>query len=173
VIINDPSPTNDLPSCSFKENVKSPRTVCNKSWTADRIPCKNNFARTKKCFVCGSKSHLIKDCHMYDTVDNFPSVASTATCVPAGSRISLASTSAGRSIPAASRNRSASILAGNRNRSASIHADRSIPAASRNRPTSIHTGTRIPAGRINKPAPFPAGSSVPTGWTNPANIPFF
>nr|GFA32921.1 hypothetical protein [Tanacetum cinerariifolium] len=127
-----------------------------------------SLARFNKC-----KSHLIKDCHVYDTVDNFPSVASAAATVPAGSRISSASTSAGRSIPAANKNRSASIYAGSRNRSASIHADRSIPTASRNRPASIHAGTCIPAGRINKPTPFPAGSSVPTGWTNPAARPFF
>nr|GEW66618.1 retrovirus-related Pol polyprotein from transposon TNT 1-94 [Tanacetum cinerariifolium] len=163
--------TNGLPSCSFKENVKPPRNLCNKSGTAKRIPCKNNFARIKKCFVCGSKSHLIKDCNVYDTVDNFLSVVSKAASVPAGRRNSLASTTAGRSIPAASRNKSASIYAGrsipaaSRNRSASIHAGRSIPAASRNRPTSIHDVNHILAGRINKPTPVPAGSSVPTDLT--------
>nr|GEV81749.1 reverse transcriptase domain-containing protein [Tanacetum cinerariifolium] len=160
--VKDPSLTNDLPSCSFKENVKPPRNLCNKSRTADRIPCKNTFVRTKKCFVCGSKSHLIKECNVHDTVDNFRSVVSKAASVPAGSRNSSASISTGRSIPAASRNRSAS-----------IHADRSISTASRNKPASIHAGKHILAGKINKPAPFPAGSSVPTGWTNPAARPFF
>nr|GFB41819.1 ribonuclease H-like domain, reverse transcriptase, RNA-dependent DNA polymerase [Tanacetum cinerariifolium] len=177
--VKDPSLTNCLPSCSFKENVIPPRNLCNKSGTAERIPCKNNFARTKKCFVCGSKSHLIKDCNVYDIVDNFPSVVSKAAYVPAGSKNSLASTSAGRSIPAASRNRSASIHFGrsipaaSSNRSVSIQAGRSILAASRNRPASIYAGKHIPAGRINKPTPFPAGSSVLTGWTNPAARPFF
>nr|GFA37968.1 ribonuclease H-like domain-containing protein [Tanacetum cinerariifolium] len=160
--VKDPSLTNGLPSCSFKENVIPPRNLCNKSGTAERIPYKNNFARIKKCFVYGSKSHLIKDCNVYDTVDNFPSIVSKAASVPAGGRNSSASTFVGRSIPAASKNRSAS-----------IHAGRSIPAASRNRPASIHAGTRIPAGRINKLAPFPAGSSVPTGWTNPTARSFF
>nr|GEX15904.1 hypothetical protein [Tanacetum cinerariifolium] len=98
--VKDPSLTNDLPSCSFKENVKPPRNL---------------------------------------------------SSVPAGSRNSSASISAGRSIPAASRNRSASIYIG-----------RSIPTASRNRPASIHAGKHILAGKINKLAPFPAGSSVPT-----------
>nr|GEX61982.1 ribonuclease H-like domain-containing protein [Tanacetum cinerariifolium] len=177
--VNDLSPTNGLPSCSFKENVTPPRNLCNKSGIADRIPCKNNFARTKKCFVFGSKSYLIKDCHVYDTVDNVPFVVSKAASIPAGSRNSSASTSVGRSIPAASRNRLASIHAGKsilatiRNRSASIHNGRSILAASRNRSTSIHADRSILAGRINKPVPFPAGSSVPTGWTNPAARPFF
>nr|GEX87935.1 reverse transcriptase domain-containing protein [Tanacetum cinerariifolium] len=88
--VKDPSPTNGFPSCSFKENVKPPRNLCNKSGKADRIYCKNNFVRTKKCFVCGSKSHLIKDCNVN----------------------SSASTFAGRSIPSASSNRPASIYAG-------------------------------------------------------------
>nr|GEW78637.1 ribonuclease H-like domain-containing protein [Tanacetum cinerariifolium] len=127
--VKDQSLTNDLPSCSFKENVKPPRNLCNKSETADRIPCKNTFVRTKKCFVCGSKSHLIKDCNVHDTVDNFLSIVSKTAYVPAGSRNSLASISAGRYIPA-----------GRRTRSASIHAGQSILAASRNRSASIHAG---------------------------------
>nr|GFA15861.1 hypothetical protein [Tanacetum cinerariifolium] len=63
---------------------------------------------------------------------NFPYVVSKASSVPAGSRTSSASTSAGRS----------------------------IPVASRNRPASIYAGRHIPAGRFNKPAPFSAGRSV-------------
>nr|GEZ08664.1 hypothetical protein [Tanacetum cinerariifolium] len=121
------------------------RNLCNKNGIADRIHCKNNFVRTKTCFVCGSKSHLIKDCDVYDNVDNFPSVVLKAAYVPAGSR----------------------------NSSASIFTSRSIPAASRNRPESIHVGRHIPVGRFNKPTPFPAGRSVPTSWTNHAARPFF
>nr|GEV84246.1 hypothetical protein [Tanacetum cinerariifolium] len=143
--VKDPSPTNGFPSCSFKENVKPPRNLCNKSGIADRIHCKNKFVRTKTCFVYGSKSHLIKDCDMYDNVDNIPSVVSKA----------------------------ASVLAGSRNSSASISAGRSIPAASRNRPASIRAGRQIHDDRFNKPAPFLAGRSVPTGWTNHVDRPFF
>nr|GFB87525.1 hypothetical protein [Tanacetum cinerariifolium] len=87
----------------------------------------------------------LKDCDVYDNVDNFPSVVSKA----------------------------AFVLAGSRNSSASISAGRSIPSASRNRPASIHTGRHIHAGRFNKLASFPAGRSVPTGWTNHAARPFF
>nr|GEV07020.1 hypothetical protein [Tanacetum cinerariifolium] len=143
--VKNPSPTNGFPSCSFKENVKPPRNLCNKSKKAKRIHCKNNFVCTTKCFVCGGKSYLIKDCDVYDSVDNFSSVISKAASIPAGSRNSSTSTSAGRS----------------------------IPATSRNRPASIHAGRHIPAGRFNKPAPFPAGRSIPTGWTNHAARPFF
>nr|GEZ78897.1 putative ribonuclease H-like domain-containing protein [Tanacetum cinerariifolium] len=147
--VKDPSLTNGFSGCSFKENVKSTRNLCNKSGIADMIHCKNNFVRFKKCFVCGSKAHLIKDCHVYDIVDNFSSVVLKAASVPAGSRNSSASTTTDRSIHTASRNRSAS-----------IHAGRSILAASRNRPASIYAGRHIPAVRSNKPAPFPAGRTV-------------
>nr|GEZ53768.1 putative ribonuclease H-like domain-containing protein [Tanacetum cinerariifolium] len=139
---------------------------------ADRIPCKNNFARTKKCFVCGNKSHLIKDCHVYDTVDNFLSIVSQAASVPVGSRNSLASTSAGRSIPAASKHRSASIHAGrsisaaSRHRSASIHAGGSIPAASRHRSASIYANGSIPAASKHRSASIYAGRSIPTASRN-------
>nr|GEW06937.1 ribonuclease H-like domain-containing protein [Tanacetum cinerariifolium] len=92
-----------------------------------------------------SKFHLIKDCDVYDTVENFPSVILKAASVPAGSR----------------------------NSSTSISAGRSIPTASRNRPASIHAGRHIPADKINKPAPFPVGRSVPTGRTNHAARSFF
>nr|GEW40523.1 ribonuclease H-like domain-containing protein [Tanacetum cinerariifolium] len=99
--VKDPSLTNGFPSCSFKENVKPTRNLCNKSGLTDRIHYKNNFVCSKKCFVYGSKSHLIKDYDVYDNVDNVPSVVSKAVSVPAGSRHSLASTSAGSTNPAA------------------------------------------------------------------------
>nr|GEX05814.1 putative ribonuclease H-like domain-containing protein [Tanacetum cinerariifolium] len=188
--VKDPSPTNGFPSCSFKKNVKPTRNLCNKSGLADRIHCKNKFVRSKKCFVCGSKSHLIKDCEVYDTVDNFPFVVSKAASVPVGSRHSSASTSAGSSIPAASRNRPTSIHAGrsnpaaSRNRPTSIHAGRSIPAASRNKPSSIHASRSIPVASRNRPASIHASRSIPAasrnrptsihaGRSNPAARPFF
>nr|GFA82960.1 ribonuclease H-like domain-containing protein [Tanacetum cinerariifolium] len=51
--VKDPSHTNGIPSCSFNENVKPPRNLCNKSGIADRIHCKNNFVRTKTCIPAG------------------------------------------------------------------------------------------------------------------------
>nr|GEX71756.1 hypothetical protein [Tanacetum cinerariifolium] len=133
--VKDPSLTNGLPSCSVKENVKPPRNLCNKSGTADRIPCKNNFAHTKKCFVCDSKSHSIKDCHVYDTVDNFPSVVSKVASVPTGNRNSSASTFAGGSIPAASRTYQHLFMI--------------------NKPTPFSAGSSVPTGWTNPAArPF-------------------
>ncbi|GKA05736.1 putative ribonuclease H-like domain-containing protein [Tanacetum coccineum] len=60
--IEDPNSTAGSPSFSCSENVKSPRIICNKSGMNNRNVCKNNSVRVKKCFVCGSKLHLIKDC---------------------------------------------------------------------------------------------------------------
>nr|GEZ18022.1 hypothetical protein [Tanacetum cinerariifolium] len=136
--VKDPSPTNGIPSCSFNENVKPPRNLCNKSGIADRIHCKNNFVRTKTCFVYGSKTHLIKDCDVYD---NVPSVVSKAAYVPAGSKKFSASISAGRSIPAASRNRPAS-----------IHTGRRIPAGRFNKPTPFPAGRSVLTGWTNHAA---------------------
>nr|GEX29805.1 ribonuclease H-like domain-containing protein [Tanacetum cinerariifolium] len=49
-----------------------------------------------------------------------------------------------------------------KNSSASTSAGRSIPAASSNRLASIHAGRHITAGRFNKPAPFTAGTKDET-----------
>ncbi|GJY73759.1 hypothetical protein Tco_0478190 [Tanacetum coccineum] len=74
--VEDPNSTTGSPSFSCSENVKSPRTICNKSGMNNRnaysVPCK-----------------------------------SKAASVPAGSRNSPASVTAGGSDPAASRNRPA------------------------------------------------------------------
>ncbi|GJV02689.1 hypothetical protein Tco_1336258 [Tanacetum coccineum] len=104
--VEDPNSTTGSPSFSCSENVKSPRIICNKSGMNNRNVCKNNFVRVKKCFVCGSKLHLIKDCDFYNCVDSVP-CKSKAASVPAGSRNSPASVTAGGSDPAASRNRPA------------------------------------------------------------------
>ncbi|GJT29138.1 putative ribonuclease H-like domain-containing protein [Tanacetum coccineum] len=86
--------------------------------------CKNNSVRVKKCFVCGSKLHLIKDCDFYNYVESIP-CKSKAAFVPAGSR----------------------------NSPASVAADRSDPAASRNGPAVNSAGRPNPAGWSKRPAP--------------------
>ncbi|GKD91843.1 putative ribonuclease H-like domain-containing protein, partial [Tanacetum coccineum] len=60
------SSTNDDSSFSFKENVKFPRNLCNKSGINSRSLCKRKSFSSKTCFVCGSKFHLIKDCDFYE-----------------------------------------------------------------------------------------------------------
>ncbi|GJS80384.1 hypothetical protein Tco_0730265 [Tanacetum coccineum] len=149
--VEDPNSTTGSPSFSCSENVKSPRIICNKSGMNNRNVCKNNSVRVKKCFVCGSKLHLIKDCDFYNCVDSVP-CKSKAASVPAGSR----------------------------NLSASVTADGSDPAASRNRPAVNSAGRpkpteRVghPAGWSKRPAPVSAGRPVSAGWLNPAARPYF
>ncbi|GJT04024.1 copia protein [Tanacetum coccineum] len=149
--VEDPNSTAGSPSFSCSENVKSPRIICNKSGMNNRNVCKNNFVRVKKCFVCGSKLHLIKDCDFYNCVDSVP-CKSKAASVPAGSRNSSASVTADGSDPAASRNRPA------------------VNSAGRPKPTE-----RVghPAGWSKRPAPVSAGRPVSAGWLNPAARPYF
>ncbi|GJZ79446.1 hypothetical protein Tco_0644283, partial [Tanacetum coccineum] len=149
--VEDPNSTAGSPSFSCSENVKSPRIICNKSGMNNRNVCKNNSVRVKKCFVCGSKLHLIKDCDFYNCVDSVP-CKSKAASVPAGSG----------------------------NLSASVTADGSDPVASRNRPAVNSAGRpkpteRVghPAGWSKRPAPVSAGRPVSAGWLNPAARPYF
>ncbi|GJW67185.1 putative ribonuclease H-like domain-containing protein [Tanacetum coccineum] len=142
--VEDPNSTAGSPSFSCLENVKSPRIFCNKSGMNNRNVCKNNSVRVKKCFVCGSKLHLIKDCDFYNCVDSVP-CKSKAASVPAGSR----------------------------NSSASVTAGGSDPAASRNRPAVNSAGRPNPAGWSKRPAPVSAGRPVSAGWLNPAARPYF
>ncbi|GJS59035.1 ribonuclease H-like domain-containing protein, partial [Tanacetum coccineum] len=58
--------TNDDSSFSFKENVKPPRNLCNKSGINSRSLCKRKSFGSKTCFVYGSKFHLIKDYDFYE-----------------------------------------------------------------------------------------------------------
>ncbi|GJV45559.1 hypothetical protein Tco_1430095 [Tanacetum coccineum] len=138
-----PSSTNDDSSFSFKENVKPPRNLCNKSGINSRSLCKRKSFGSKTCFVCGSKFHLIKDCDFYEkqlelhnkpmwnNVANIPSFVPKAASVPAGSR----------------------------------NRPTSVPAGSRNRPTSV------PAGSRNRPTSVPAGRPFSAGWKNHAARP--
>ncbi|GJV44112.1 putative ribonuclease H-like domain-containing protein [Tanacetum coccineum] len=142
--VEDPNSTAGSPSFSCLENVKSPRIFCNKSGMNNRNVCKNNSVRVKKCFVCGSKLHLIKDCDFYNCVESVP-CKSKAASVPAGSRNSPASDNAGGS----------------------------NPAASRNRPAVNSAGRPNPAGWSKRPAPVSAGRPVSAGWLNPAARPYF
>ncbi|GJS96996.1 putative ribonuclease H-like domain-containing protein [Tanacetum coccineum] len=126
-----PSSTNDESSFSFKENVKPPRNLCNKSGTNSRSLCKRKSFVSKTCFVCGSKFHLIKDCDFYEKqleLHNKPmwnNVANIPSFVPKAA-----------SVPAGSRNKPTSVPAGSRNKPTSV------PAGSRNKPTCVPAGSR-------------------------------
>ncbi|GKD52488.1 ribonuclease H-like domain, reverse transcriptase, RNA-dependent DNA polymerase [Tanacetum coccineum] len=100
------------PSFSVKENVKSPRNFCNRNGSNNRSLCKNKSFCFKKCFVCGSKSHLIKDCDYYanqlnlntapvwKNVENIPSFVPRPAYFPAGSRNRPTSVPTSRPFPA-------------------------------------------------------------------------
>ncbi|GKE53044.1 putative ribonuclease H-like domain-containing protein, partial [Tanacetum coccineum] len=136
-----PSSTKDNPSFSFKENVKPPRNLCNKSGVNSRSLCNRKSFGSKTCFVCGSKFHLIKDCDFYEKqleLNNKPmwtNVANIPSFVPKAA-----------SVPAGSRNRQTSVPTGSRNRTTSV------PAGSRNRPTSVPAGRPFSAGWKNTTA---------------------
>ncbi|GJS48830.1 putative ribonuclease H-like domain-containing protein [Tanacetum coccineum] len=85
-----PSSTNDDSSFSFKENVKPPRNLCNKSGINSR-----RLYGSKTCFVCG-----------IDTTSFLVGSRNRPTSVPAGSR------NRPTSVPAGSRNRPTSVPAG-------------------------------------------------------------
>ncbi|GKF26601.1 hypothetical protein Tco_0082495, partial [Tanacetum coccineum] len=109
---DDQGPCNvtQSPSFSFKENVKTPRNLCNRN---NISLCKNKSFGSKKCFVCGSKFHLIRDCDFYENqlrlnnapvwknVENIPSFVPRPAYVPAGSRNRPTYVPAGRPFPAA------------------------------------------------------------------------
>ncbi|GKA49182.1 putative ribonuclease H-like domain-containing protein, partial [Tanacetum coccineum] len=76
---DDQGPCNvtQSPSFSFKENVKTPRNLCNRNGSNNISLCNNKSFGSKKCFVCGSKFHLIRDCDFYENQNR-------TTSVPAG-----------------------------------------------------------------------------------------
>ncbi|GJU81324.1 hypothetical protein Tco_1283689, partial [Tanacetum coccineum] len=112
---DDQGPCNvtQSPSFSFKENVKTLRNFCNRNGS-NKFSMYNNksFLVSKKCFVCGSKFHLIRDCDFYENqlrlnnapvwknVENIPSFVPRPAYVPTGSRNRPTSVPAGRSFPA-------------------------------------------------------------------------
>ncbi|GJX47663.1 putative ribonuclease H-like domain-containing protein [Tanacetum coccineum] len=178
---DDQGPCNvtQSPSFSFKENVKTPRNFCNKNGSNKFNMCNNKSFGSKKCFVCGSKFHLIRDCDFYENqlrlnnapvrknVENIPSFVPRPPYVPAGSRNRPTSVPAGRPFPADSRNRPTSVPAGrpfpadSRNRPTFVPAGRPFPAGSRNRPTSVPAGRPFPADSRNRPTSVPAGRPFP------------
>ncbi|GJR81474.1 hypothetical protein Tco_0152259 [Tanacetum coccineum] len=103
-----PSSTIDDPSFSFKENVKTPRNICNKSGINNRSHCKNNSfgSKTMLCFV---QIFLIcsLEQHMFRLVVGSPAYVSAGSAFLAGIRNRPASVSAGRPFSAGWRNHAA------------------------------------------------------------------
>ncbi|GKB06465.1 hypothetical protein Tco_0834698 [Tanacetum coccineum] len=93
-----PCSTIDDPSFSFKENVTTPRNICDKNGINNRSHCKNNS------FV-----FLVLRLALF--MHYIPSFVPRAAYVPADSRNLPSSVSAGSAFPAGSRNRPASVSA--------------------------------------------------------------
>ncbi|GJS48282.1 putative ribonuclease H-like domain-containing protein [Tanacetum coccineum] len=71
------------------------------------------------------------------------------------------------------KSKAASVPAGSRNSPASVTAGGSDPAASRNRPAVNSADRPHPAGWSKRPATVSAGRPVSAGWLNPAARPYF
>ncbi|GKE90976.1 hypothetical protein Tco_1572071 [Tanacetum coccineum] len=127
---------------------------------------------------------MIEDYDFYNCVESVP-CKSKAASVPAGSRNSPASVTAGGSDPAASRNRPAVNSADRPNpagwskRPATVSAGRPVsagwlnPAASRNRPAVNSADRPNPAGWSKRPATVSASRPVSASWLNPSARPYF
>ncbi|GKC30917.1 protein SRG1 [Tanacetum coccineum] len=113
-----PSSTNDDSSFSFKENVKPPRNLCNKSGINSRSLCKRKSFGSKTCFIF---PHFVPKAHML-----LLGSRNRPTSVLAGSR------NRPTFVPAGSRNRPTSVPAGSRNRPTSVPAGRPFSAGWKN-----------------------------------------
>ncbi|GKE66734.1 hypothetical protein Tco_1520895, partial [Tanacetum coccineum] len=71
------------------------------------------------------------------------------------------------------KSKAASVPAGSRNSPASVTAGGSDPAASRNRPAVNSADRPNPAGWSKRRATISAGRPVSAGWLNPAARPYF
>ncbi|GKE99577.1 hypothetical protein Tco_0022928, partial [Tanacetum coccineum] len=122
--VQGPCKVTQSPSLSFKENVKTPRNLCNRNGSNNISLCKNKSVGTKKCLVCGSKFHLIRDCDFYENqlrLNNAPLWKNIPSFVP----------------------RPAYVPADSRNRPTSVPAGSLFPAG---RPTSVPAGRPFPTG---------------------------
>ncbi|GJS88522.1 putative ribonuclease H-like domain-containing protein [Tanacetum coccineum] len=149
----------------------TPTVSCNKDGLRHYV--KKKSSGFKSCFVCGSYSHLIKDCDFYENrmgvysghresrpmwknVDNIPPFVPQA----AHGRSGKVTFPAGRvKVPAP-------IPTGRQTGPAPVYAGTPVPADGQNRPTPVHAGRPFPAGRRNS-------VSVSAGWRRSAARPMF
>ncbi|GJU43515.1 putative ribonuclease H-like domain-containing protein [Tanacetum coccineum] len=132
----------------------TPTVSCNKDGLRHYV--KKKSSGFKSCFVCGSYSHLIKDCDFYENrmgvysghresrpmwknVDNIPPFVTQA----AHGRSGKVTFPAGRvKVPAP-------IPTGRQTGPAHVYAGTPVPADGQNRPTPVHASRPFPAGRRN------------------------
>ncbi|GJR09311.1 hypothetical protein Tco_0791963 [Tanacetum coccineum] len=165
----DISFNNNTPSVSSVKDDKHSSFGCNKNGLRHCV--KNKVSGSKSCFVCGSFSHLIKDCDFYENKMGVYSVQRESR--PMWNNVD----NIPPFIPQAAHGRSGNVTfpAG------SVNMPAPIPAGRQTGPAPVYAGTPVPAGRQNRPAPvhadrpFPAGRrnsvSVSAGWRNNAARP--
>ncbi|GJU43490.1 putative ribonuclease H-like domain-containing protein [Tanacetum coccineum] len=147
----------DLPSFSCNssdKNGNTSRTSCNKNGYFNKKAGhfrKNASSVTKLCFVCGSSTHLIKDCDFYETQMANKTVGNGVGPVHSRNNVNHQN----QFVPQAVLLRTGKV---------------NITPA---RPQSVPTGkpkvpAPVPTGRQNRPIPVPTGRgdspSVTSGW---------
>ncbi|GJZ66450.1 hypothetical protein Tco_0623146 [Tanacetum coccineum] len=147
----------DLPSFSCNssdKNGNTSRTSCNKNGYINKKAGhfrKNASSVSKLCFVCGSSTHLIKDCDFYEKQMANKTIGNGVGPVHSRNNVNHQN----QYVPHAVLLRS--------------HKVNITPA----RPQPVPTGkpkvpTPVPIGRQNRPIPIPTGrvdsSSVTSGW---------
>ncbi|GJY61702.1 putative ribonuclease H-like domain-containing protein [Tanacetum coccineum] len=158
--IQEPIIVQDLPSFSCNssdKNENTSRTSCNKNGYFNKKA--GHFRKTassvsKLCFVCGSSTHLIKDCDFYEKQMANKTVGNGMG--PVHSRNNVNHTN--QFVQQAVLLRTSKVF---------------IPTARPNqvpvgRPKSVSTGVPVSTGKQNRPPPVHAGrrnsSSVTSGW---------
>ncbi|GJR06556.1 putative ribonuclease H-like domain-containing protein [Tanacetum coccineum] len=150
----DISFNNNTPSVSSVKDDKHSSFGCNKNGLRHCV--KNKVSGSKSCFVCGSFSHLIKDCDFYENKMGVYSVQRESR--PMWNNVD----NIPPFIPQAAHGRSGNVTfpAG------SVNVPAPIPAGRQTGPAPVYAGTPVPAGRQNRPAPVHADRPFPAGRRN-------
>ncbi|GJT39915.1 putative ribonuclease H-like domain-containing protein [Tanacetum coccineum] len=164
--ILEPIIVQDLPSFSFNsydKNENTSRTSCNKNGYFNKKAGhfrKNTSSVSKLCFVCGSSTHLIKDCDFYEKQMANKTVGNGVGSVHSRNNINH---------PKAVLSTAVLLRTGKAN----IPPARGGGGGGGGRPQLVPTGkpkvpAPVPTGRQNRPFPVPTdrgySPSVTSGW---------
>ncbi|GKA58174.1 hypothetical protein Tco_0757362, partial [Tanacetum coccineum] len=155
--IQEPIIVQDLPSFSCNssdKNENSSRTSCNKNGYFNKKAGhfrKNASSVSKLCFVCGSSTHLIKDCDFYEK----QMANKTVAVLLRTGKVNI-TPARPQSVPTGKPKEPTPVPTGRQNRPIPV------PTGRQNRPISV------PTGRQNWPIPVPSGKGdsplVTSGW---------
>ncbi|GJV81124.1 ribonuclease H-like domain-containing protein [Tanacetum coccineum] len=154
----DISFNNNTPSVSSFKDDKHSSFGCNKNNLRHRV--KNKVSGFKSCFVCGSFSHLIKDCDFYENKMGVYSVQMESR--PMWNNVD----NIPLFVPQAAHGRSGKVAFP----TGYVNVPTPIPAGRQTRPAPVYAGTPVPAGRQNRPAPIHAGRPFPTSRRNSPSV---